>query len=87
MKKQRFAYVKKDNNAVKSQKVTFEKSQKLLPENLSEGCLQNFQYIIAIDSVLMADYVTAAPSAWLLYVVHAQPGRREVFVLFAKMTF
>ena len=44
MKNQRVAFVKKEKNVVKSQKVTFQKSQKLLTENLHERpAIQNIQ--------------------------------------------
>ena len=44
-KPQRIAFVKKEKNMVKLQKVTFQKSQKLLFENLHERPpIQNIQY-------------------------------------------
>ena len=43
---QRVAFVKKEKNAVKLQKEIFQKSQKLLPENLHERSpIQNIQYL------------------------------------------
>ena len=44
LKNQRNAFVKKEKNVVKSQRVIFLKSQKLLAENLSERVpIQNIQ--------------------------------------------
>ena len=44
LKNQRVGFVKKEENSVKLQKVTFKKSQKLLADNLHERPpFQNFQ--------------------------------------------
>ena len=62
-------------------KVTFQKSQKLLAENLRERPpIQNIS--IAIHSISKAGYCITATPYWLLFVPSSVPRRRAVSVIF-----
>ena len=73
-----FACVKKENNAVKSQKEIFWKSQKLLTKRAQQRQpIQNIS--IAIHSISMAGYVTTVLA---FAAVNSQPRARAVSVSF-----
>ena len=77
LKNLKVALAKKEKNMMKSQKVTFQKSQKLLAENLREGRL--FRTFLS-----KSGFVTAA-----LAIVRTELCAREAssFCAFWKITF
>ena len=81
LKYQRFTFVKKEKNAVKLQKVIFQKSQKLLADNLQERPPRYSEHSIAIHSISKAGYGAVVLA---IAVLSSVPRRRAVSVIFEK---
>ena len=77
----KIAFAKKEKNVMKSQKVTFKKSQKMLPENLHDRKAAYSKHSIAIHSISKAGYVTTI-LAIVRTELRAQEAGGEQFLWF-----